>query len=158
MWNAVTYFQTLHSKLKLTNFDYHFCRVSGLNQLEDVLNNYSRKDAFFAVDDSDDGHTVSTSGGYFNRRTIAVFILKKFNINDMVQREEVLNECRSIYISLLSKILVDKNSIPELAYVDNSRIPYHEVPGQFAGGTAGLYFVIAIDEPISLVYNATEWE
>lgn len=158
MWNAVEYFQDLHSKLKTTNFDYHFCRVSGLNMLEDVLTNFTRKNAFFAVDDSDDGSTVSNSGGYFNRRTIAIFILKKYTINNMEEREAVLNECRNIYISLLSKILVDKSTVPELMYVDNTRIPYHEVPGQFAGGTTGLYFVISIDEPINLVYNAAEWE
>lgn len=158
MWNAVDYFKNLHSKLKKTNFDYHFCRVSGLNMLEDILSNYSSKNAFLAIDDSDDGSTITNFGGYFNRRSITVFILKKYKINEMELREEILNECRSIYISLLSKLLIDKAIVPGLMYLDNKQIPYHEVPGQFAGGTTGIYFVLTIEEPINLVYDATEWD
>ena len=158
MWNAVTYFQTLATKLKATKTNYSFCRVSGINHLEDVLANGQRYKAFFAVDDSDDGATIQKGGGYFNRRAIVIYILKKYKITDMADRETALNECRSIHKSILTKLIKDSNDVYELTYLDKSRIPYHEVPGMFAVETAGLYFILTIEEPIELVYDATEWE
>lgn len=160
MWNAITYFQTLATKLKATKTNYCFCRVSGINNLEDVLANGQRYKAFFAVDDSDDGVTIQRGGGYFNRRAIVVYILKKYKITDMTDRENTMNECRSIYKSILSKLIKDCSDYSpfELSYLDKTRIPYHEVPGMFAVETTGLYFILTIEEPIELVYDATEWE
>lgn len=158
MWNAVSYFQTLSSKLKATKTNYSFCRVSGINHLEDVLLKGQRHKAFFAVDDSDDGVTIQSNGGYFNRRAIVVYILKKYKITDMVERETALNECRSIHKSILTKLIKDSNEVNELLFFDKRRIPYHEVPGMFAAETTGLYFILTIEEPINLVYDATEWE
>lgn len=158
MWNAVTYFETLCNQLIATKTNFKFCRVSGLSQLEDVLTNWTKNKAFMAVDDSDDGTTISTGSGYFNRRTIVVIILKKFNILNMTERETILNECRIIYKSIISRLLKDSQKVEGLMYLDKMRIPYHEVPGQFAGGTCGLYFTITVDEPINLIYNESDWE
>ena len=158
MWNAVNYFETLNGKLKTTKNAYHFCRVSGINGLEEILANYMAKNAFLAVDDSDDGMTIRLGGGYFNRRSIVVYVLKKYKITDMSERETALSETRSIRNSLISKLLVDANNNTEgLNYLNKERIPYHEVPGYFAAGTTGIYFIITIDEPVNLAYNANDW-
>ena len=158
MWNAVTYFATLASSLKLTKAKYKFCRVTGLNYLEDLLAGMNSSDAFFAVDDSDDGMTIRNGGGYFNRRAIVVYILKKYKFGDQSARETVLNETREIRRQLITRLLKDSGTVDGLTFLDKSRIPYHEVPGYFAAGTAGIYFIITIDEPTDLVYNGDEWE
>lgn len=158
MWDSVSYFETQNGKLKLTKGKYTFCRVTGLNHMEDVIANQKSSNSFLAVDDTDDGTTVKRGGGYFNRRMIVVYILKKFNTKSQSDREEKVTEVRSVYRSLCSKLLIDKNKIAELTYLDDSRIPYHEVPGMWIGETCGLYFSITIEEPVSLVYDATEWD
>lgn len=157
MWNAVTYFATLAQSLKLTKTAYKFCRVTGIEYLEDVLLN-QKSNAFVAVDDSDDGATIRQGAGYFNKRSVVVYLLRKYNINDLVDRETKLAEIRSIHAKMLSKIIVDTQTVDGLMYLDKTRIPYHEVPGYFSVGTTGLYFIITITEPISLVYDADDWE
>ena len=158
MWNAVSYFENLSAKLLVAKGTYKFCRVSGLNHLDDVLANMIKHNAFFAVDDSDDGVTISRGSGYFNRRAVVVYVLKKYKTTDMISRETALNECRKIHTSLLTKLIKDSNEVPELQFLDKSRIPYHELPGMLAAGTTGLYFILTIEEPVNLVYNAAEWE
>ena len=158
MFNAVDYFHTISTELKATKNDYHFCRVSGINGLEDILANYMSKTAFLAIDDSDDGATVRVGGGYFNRRSIVIYILKKYKITDMQARENALNQCREIRHSLMSKLILDAHLTDELRYLNKERFPYHEVPGFFAAETTGVYFIITLDEPVNLCYDATQWE
>ena len=156
MWNAVSYFESITGLLKATE-KYIFCRVTGINHLEEVLSNQTRTKAFVAVDDTDDGATVRRGAGYFNRRAVVVYLLQQFDIKSQTDRETKLNEIRAIYTSLLSKLLVDSKFNESLSFLDTSRIPYHEVPGMFSGGTCGIYFIITLDEPINLEYNADEW-
>lgn len=158
MWNAVTYFETLMSKLKLTKSTFTFCRVTGLTYLEDVLANYATKKAFLAVDDTDDGVTIQTGGGFFNRRSVVVYILKKYDFKSQEDREEKTNETRVIHQKLLTKLIKDSTIIQEMMYLDKTRIPYHEVPGMFAAGTTGVYFIITINEPVNLVFDESDWE
>lgn len=40
------------------------CVCSGINSLEEVLENFRRQSAFFAVDDTNDGVTERRSGGF----------------------------------------------------------------------------------------------
>ena len=159
MWNAVSYFEALNGKLKLTKGKYTFCRVTGLNNVEDVLANMTKTKAFLAVDDTDDGATIRRSGGgYFNRRAVVVYLLQKYDIKSQTDRETKVNECRSIYSKLLAKLIKDSTAVDDLQFLDKSRIPYHEFPGMFAAETCGLYFIITLDEPINLVYDATDWD
>ena len=157
MWNAVSYFENLKNSLKLTK-DYTFCRVTGLTYLEDVLAKFTKTISFFGVDDSDDGVTIQKGGAWFNRRAVVVYLLKKYKFQNQENREEILNEIRPIYQKLLTRLIKDSNNMPDLYYWDKRRIPYHEVPGYFAAGTTGIYFIITIEEPIELCYNGDDWE
>jgi len=158
MWNAVDYFENLTGKLKLTKADYKFCRVTGLNYLEDILSDIKGSSAFLAVDDTDDGVTIQQGGGYFNRRSVVVYVLKKYDFKNQIDREEKTNETRLIHKKLLAKLIKDSGSVADLAYLDKNRIPYHEVPGMFAAGTTGIYFIITLNEPVELIYDANDWE
>jgi len=158
MWNAVTYFENLNNTLKLTKGKYTFCRVTGINYLEDVLSNLASSDAFLAVDDTDDGVTIEKGGGYFDRRSIVVYVLKKYDFNNQIDRETKTNETRLIRKKLLAKLIKDSSSVDGLMFLDKTRFPYHEVPGMFAAGTCGIYFIATLNEPVELIHDDNDYE
>lgn len=156
MFDPVEYMQSLHASLKLTKDNYKFCRVSGVNALEELLDNFKRSKHFFAVDDSQDGITFrGAGGGYFERKQYTVYILGRAEYGNMDQREAVLSEARTIFRSILSRLIKDKLSIPVLS-AENIR--FYEVPPAFAFGTSGLYFIFTVENPINLVFDAAEWD
>lgn len=154
MFNPVTYMQQLHGQLNLTKNDYKFDKVSGLASLEGILENSRHHLKFFAVDDSQDGTTIRRGGAYFERRPYTVFILGKAEYANMDARAAVLEEAKTIYRHLLSKLIKDKLSIPML---DMEQIRFYEVPPAFATGCSGLYFMFWIENPVNLVYDAAAW-
>jgi hypothetical protein len=158
MWNAVTYFENTNNSLKLTKGKYTFCRVTGLNYLEEILANSKASTAYLGVDDTDDGVTIQHGGAWFNRRAVVVYVLKKYKFGDEADREEKTNETRLIHKKLLAKLIKDSSSEDGLMFLDKTRFPYHEVPGMFASGTCGLYFIVTLNEPVALVYNADDYE
>lgn len=158
MWNAVEYFKSLNNRLKLTRGKYILCQSTGIGNLEQLLDKWQKYQNFTVVDDSDDGVTIRRGGGFFNRRSVVVYILKKYNYKSQEDRSEKLNEVREIYSKFLSRLIRDSNNIAELAYLDKSRIPYHDVPGYFSVGTTGLYFILTLDEPIDLGFMDNDWD
>ena len=154
MFEPITYMQQLHSQLNLTKEKYLFTKVSGVGALEGVIENSRRNSYFFAIDDSQDGTTIRRSGAYFERRQYTVFILGKAEYGDMDARAAVLNEAKTIFRHLLSRLIKDKLTIPVL---DMERIRFYEVPPAFATGCSGLYFIFSVENPVNLVYDATEW-
>jgi len=155
MFDPITYMKALHGKMKLTATKYRFETVSGVSALEGVLEHSRRDKYFFAVDDSQDGQTFRGAGGtYFERRPYTVFILGKAEYGNMEQRTEVLTEAKTIFRTILSKLILDKKTIPVL---DVERIQFYEVPPAFATGCSGLYFIFTVDNAVNLVYNDAEW-
>ena len=155
MFNPVTYMQQLHGRLKLVKEKYLFTKVSGIDSLEGILENSKRHKYFFAVDDSQDGVTIRKGGAYFERRPYTVFILGKAKYGDMEKRAEVLEEAKTIYRHVVSRLIKDKLSTPLL---DMERIPFYEVPPAFATGCSGLYFIFYVENPVNLVYDAAAWD
>lgn len=155
MFDPIVYMQTLHGKLKLTADKYKFARVSGVAALEEVLESFKREKFFFAVDDSQDGVTFrGAGGGYFERRQYTVYIIGRAEYGNMDQRLEILTEAKTIFRSVLTKLVKDKLSIPVLS-AENIR--FFEVPPAFAFGAAGLYFIFTVENPVNLVYDADQW-
>ena len=107
------------------------CVCSGINSLEEVLENFRRQSAFFAVDDTNDGVTERRSGGFFKKRTFTVFLMKRYTFNDMSN---------------------------ELVYLNTDNVYMRELGEYFINGCTGLYFMIDVSEPIDLSFNADEWE
>lgn len=157
MFNASEYFGNCNSKLKLcVDNKYKFSRVSGMEYLEDILDDLKQQ-AYLAVDDTDDGVTVREGAGYFVKRVITVFILRRYKLSDQVDRETKLAETRLIRNKLTAKLIKDSNTMAELMFLDKTRFPYKEVPGYFASGTCGIYFFVTIKEPTDLVHKADDW-
>lgn len=157
MFDASSYFENCNSKLKLTvDNGYKFSLVSGFEYLEDILKDI-KQPAYLAVDDTDDGLIVRDGAGYFLKRVITVFILRRYKIGDQVERKTKLAETRLIRNKLTARLIKDSNNLDELMYLDKSRFPYKEVPGYFAAGTCGIYFFVTIKEPTNLCENQDDW-
>ena len=121
MFNASDYFKNCNSKLKLcVDNKYKFSRVTGLEYLEDILSDL-KQPAYLAVDDTDDGVTVREGAGYFVKRVITVFILRRYKLSDQVDRETKLAETRLIRNKLTAKLIKDSNAMEELMYLDKIR-------------------------------------
>ncbi len=158
MFNPITYFETLSKSLKLTMDKYHFTKVSGLDGLEGVLSSRKHHSFFVAVDDTENGVIVRGKGhGFFNRRPSTIFICAAAEYGDMDQRQTLLAEFREIHRSFCSRLIKDRAE-DGLFLLDSSRIPYYEIPGYFANGCVGIYFMIYNDEPTNLAYVQSEWE
>ena len=155
MFDPITYMETLHGALTDTKNDYAFVKVSGVSGLEEVLENSKRQKKFFAIDDSQDGTTFRGAGaGFFERRPYNVFILTRTTYGDMDARATAIAEARGIFRNLLSKMIVDKDSIQ---VINLERIQFYEVPPAFAMGTCGIYFIFNVENPVDLSYDATAW-
>ena len=157
MFNAISYFQNCNSKLKLTvDNKYKFSRVTGFEYLEDILDDV-KQPAYLAVDDTDDGVTVREGAGYFVKRVITVFILRRYKVGDQADRENKLAETRLIRNKLTARLIKDSNTNADLMFLDKTRFPYKEVPGYFAAGTCGIYFFVTVKEPTDLCDVANDW-
>lgn len=158
MFNCADYFKNLHdSHVDLS--DYHFGRVSGLSYLEDLIMNAGKYNKYFLIDDTDEGYSFK-GGGYqfYHRRTYTVFILQKYNFNDMAERETKMNQAREIYRDLLSKMMYDEASHQNgLDYLNTSRVSFNEFPGYYANGVCGLYFQFSVDNPVNLEVDGAKW-
>lgn len=158
-FDAYAYFQDIRDKNKLAAYgNYKFSRVTGLSNMEEVIAGSRKEKAFFCVDDTEDGVTLKKSGGYFQRRSYTVFVLKKYKSLDMGDQHDALLECRKIYEQVLKKLIKDKDILENsMVYLLNDRIPFHEIPGHYINGCTGLYFIVTIEIPTDLRYQADEW-
>ncbi|MFK5855237.1 MAG: hypothetical protein QM503_03835 [Bacteroidota bacterium] len=158
MFNPVPYFEDLKNKLKLTKDKYKFSTISGISELEGILSSRKRHQFQIAVDDSENGVTMQGQGrGYFERRPYTVFLCAVGKYDDMAKREAILQELRTIYRAFLSKILLD-GANDGLILFDTTRTAFYELPGSFADGVVGLYFIVTVDNQIDLTYESADWE
>ncbi len=157
-FDITSYMQEICSSLKATK-KYTFVSVSSVKNMEGVLND-RRSAYFFAVDDSQEGYIFENEGGgFFERRPVQVILLGRLErYPDLEGRKRILAEVRDIYRKIVSRLIRDSYRFEPIAYINTDSIPFDEIPGQFAGGTAGLIFTFTVDIPISLEYDADEWD
>jgi len=160
MFDAYTYFENIRNTLKRTKSTYKFTRSTGLPYMEEIIQKFTKEKAFFCVDDTHDGVTIQGSGGgFFDRRQYIVFILKNYKYGNMDEQHAALEECRAIYRSICTKLVKDKAALSnQMTYLQLDRMPYYAIPGYFITGATGLYFIVTVDEPKDLRYDASEWE
>ena len=158
MLDAKTYFDGLCSALAETKNDFLFGQISDARFMEDLISGSKRDKNFFMLDDTEDGTTVHKGGAYFERRTYTIYLLSKYEFNDMTDRRTKLQVIRTIYRKLLSKLIKDHSEqANEIEYM-NLPIRFYEIPGYYMGGTCGIWFNILLDEPVELIYNEDDWD
>lgn len=160
LFDAIGYFKNMCNRNRLAKaHNFYPCVCSGINSLEEVLENFRRQSAFFAVDDTNDGVTERRSGGYFKKRTFTIFIMKRYTFNDMEDRQRALDICRQLARQIHSRMLLDGEDLTnDLIYLNTDNVYSRELGEYFINGCTGLYFMIDVSEPIDLSYNENEWE
>lgn len=161
MNDLVGYFKALKGKLKLTK-KFTFETVSDVSQLEEVIVNSSKTSLWFVVEDCNDGKIFKGSGDiWYDQRPTTVFLLQKLTGRhpDTKGRNEAVAKMRCIYHQLLAKIEQDirEERVEGLQYLEMGDIPYFEVPSSFAGGHAGIYFVLTPYIPMNIELTSNEW-
>lgn len=138
---------------------YHFCTCSGIGYLEELLAQMRQYPAFVCLSDVSEDSVRQMGGGWFKRRTFTAFVLKRYDTRSMDAYRTALDEARELFRQLHSRFIRDEADLQnELAYLRTDEVRSRELGGQFLNGCAGLYFMINIDEPIDLCYDAEEWD
>lgn len=138
---------------------FHPCLGAGLGQMQDVLRGMQNHSCFVMLDDTTDGRVEFTrASGFFTTRVFTVFILARVKFEDSHGRLQKLNLCRRLFRQLHSRMLHDALSFTdETITLDVGDVRYKELPGYFADGLTGLFFMISMREPTSLEYRGEEW-
>lgn len=159
-FEAYSYFNNIQLSLKLTK-GFHFARISDPTSMEEVINNFTKYQEFFCIDDTNDGVTVEIGGGFFERRIYIVHLIKNYSLkkkDSMTQQKVALEQCRQIYRKVVSKLIADKEAnLNGLRYL-NTRIPFYEYPKYMFTGATGIYFIVSLDVPTDLCYKPEDWD
>lgn len=85
--------------------------------------------------------------------------MMRYRISDMAERQAALEVCRRLFRQVHSRMLVDRENLDnELVYLNTDNVYSRELGEYFISGCTGLYFMIDVSEPVSLIYDSDEWE
>lgn len=159
LFDAYAYFGDICARNKLAQeHSFRLCRCTGLEGLQEAVDQFRTASAFFCIDDTTDGATFQRGGGFFQRRVFTVFLLKRYMFNNMVSRMEALTICRRLYAQVYSRLLLDSERLlNDYTYLNADRVSFREVADYFLNGCTGLYFMFDVDEPVDLSYEQEEW-
>lgn len=159
MFNFISYIADLTSQNRLTrekSFIHTTC--SGINYLEGMLEQYQSAANIICTSDVCSESTFQQSGGWFKRRVYTIFILMRYDYNDMTDYNDKISTCREILRQYQSRILRDSEALAtRLLYIHTDDMRANELGSTFLNGCTGLYFMLSMDEPTTLQYNPDEW-
>ena len=159
-FDAFSYFRDLTKKNKLTQeLGFLATTCSSSMAFEGMLANMQKSRNFIVIDDTNDGNVAVNGDGSFRKIvTYTVWILMRYRLNDMNDRQEKLNTCRKIFRQFLSRILIDKMKWEsDFTYLLSDQVDNREIGAYFINGLTGVEFHIDVSEPLDLVYNNEEW-
>lgn len=161
LFDYIGYFETLWQSNKLAQTEnFKFCTCSGIETLQGPLQQFRTANAFFCVDDTNDGATFrGRNGGWFKKRTVTVFIMRRYNIKSMDTYTAALDKCRTLFRQLLTRMIIDEDALNnEMVYLRTESVLSRELGQYFLNGCTGLYFMVEVAEPIDLTFDTTEWQ
>lgn len=138
---------------------FHPCSCSGLGYIEDLLARLRSHKAFLCTSDTCEESTLRRGGAWFKRRVFTVFVLHRFAPRSTASYRDAIAVCREVLRQLHARFIRDEGALRSaLAYLDTADVRSRELGGEFLDGCTGLYFMVAIDEPIDLSYDDTLWQ
>lgn len=161
LFDYIGYFKGLWERNKLAQAEkFKWCTCSGIETLQGPLQQFRTANAFFCVDDTNDGATFrGRNGGWFKKRTVTVFLLHRYSMKDMSSYETALGKCRQLMQQLLTRMLMDEDTLSnDLVYLRTESVLSRELGQYFLNGCTGLYFMVEVSEPVDLTYDASEWQ
>ncbi len=167
IFDALHYFQQLAQQNRLCRehgFKAVFC--SGPDSIEGIMQQYQTTANFVCIDDTTDQNMYSKGVSYFKRRVYTVFILASYRWDDMEDREEKLNLCRTVFRQFVSRMIWDRaqrQDTDDMEFLKTEDIYSKEFGRYTMSGVTGLMFMVENDEPQSLEYEdeeelLKEWE
>lgn len=160
LFNIEAYFADMCTRNRLAaDNGFRFCTCSGIETLQGPLDRFKRDNAFFCIDDTNDGAMfLGRGGGWYKKRTFTVFILHRYTFRDESDRAEKLGLCRRLFRQVMSRIIIDADDLQnELIYLHTDNVMSRELGQYFMNGCTGLYFMLDVSEPVDLRFDAEEW-
>lgn len=161
LFDYIAYFKNLCMRNRLAQAaGFRFCTCSGIETLQGPLQQFRTANAFFCVDDTNDGAIFrGRNGGWFKKRTLTVFLMHRYSLKDMTTYTAALEKCRALFQQLLSSMLIDEEALSnEMVYLHTESVLSRELGQYFLNGCTGLYFMIEVAEPVDLTFDAEEWK
>lgn len=135
------------------------CTCTGIDGLQGIMDDWQTAQGFICSDDVTTGETIREGGGWFQRRTFTVFILQRYEYGDENDRQAKLSLCREVLRQMQSRLVRDRDQLGnDLVFLRVEAMPTTEMGQYFASGCTGLYFMVTVDEPVTLIYDGTEWD
>ena len=157
VWDASLFFEILLSKNKLAKeFDFRFCRVSGLEGFEHALHEVQNTINFFCVSDVSDGY-LDLDNTPSTRKVKTVFMAMRHEAENMNYRTYSLNVMRELFRQLMSVLIQQRTLLEEKCIYIDHRIKFNEIDRYFFSGGSCAYFQIAVDVFTNLAFNKDEW-
>ncbi len=160
LFDAEEYFAGLCASNKLAAASgFKFCTCSGIESLQGPLELFSTDKAFFCVDDTNDALLFQgKSGGWYKKRVFTVFLMHRYDFGLEPSRKAALAICRKLYFQIVSRLIVDAESLEnELVYLRTDNVHSRELGQYFLNGCTGLYFMTEVSEPVDLTFDESEW-
>lgn len=138
---------------------FRFGTCTGIEGMESVISSWNNTHSFILSDDVTTGETYQNAGGWFQRRTYTVFILRKAHLGKEKGRQRSLDICRELMRQLQSRLLRDQYPLSsEFTYLRLDNMPATEISQFTLSGVTGVYFMVSVDEPLNLLYDEKEWD
>lgn len=160
-FNSEKYFSALCADNRLAaDNGFKFCTCSGIESLQGPLERFRTTQAFFCLDDTNDGALFQgRGGGWYKKRTFTLFLMHRYRFGDETERAARLGLCRTLFRQLMSRMIVDADDLQnEMVYLETENVMCRELGQYFLNGCTGLYFMIDVSEPVNLKYNPGEWK
>ena len=107
-WDATAFFEHLTATNRLAKSEgFTFCRVSGLDGLEEALNNMQQSLACICVSDIANGYTELNNTPR-TRRVKTIFLAMRHKIDDMRARNTCMETMREVFRQFMSKLILEK--------------------------------------------------
>lgn len=156
-WDALNFFRKLSETNKLAiSKNFKFCIVSGLNGLEEAVQNAQYADNFICISEISDGY-MEINNTPRTRRIITVFLAMKHRAEDMSARAACMDTMRELFRQFMSLLMLEKVKLEQNCIYIDSRISFNEIDRYFFTGGAGAFFQIAYDVFTDLRFNEDDW-
>lgn len=168
MFDFITYMQALaesHKELSHSAANKCFFRVSGIAQMEELLQNLSvAKFPALIVEDMPEGRYIdAVSDNVIDRRYFSFYVLHTAKIEDADDRSGAIAYCKEIVNSLISKMFrdfknanVDFSDASGLRTLERNSISYRAV-GPVGDNCVGIWVSFTVIDKTGVVYKETDW-
>lgn len=138
---------------RINTFDYTLTECSGINGLEGILAEQTHADNFIAIDATGDGSILmQPNGGYYIRRVLTLFVVRKYEYGNMADMLAKMVDCRKAMKKILRRMVHDSPVLAKnMLYINTERIALREFAPEISGHMTGLYFMLEFNQPYNLL-------